>query len=56
MRNAGITDRKMIDFGGGQFYSERELSQLIRRKMITKEFRNKKKYQRHLKHKKSWDH
>ena len=32
-------------------YGERELTQLIRRKMITKETRNKKKYTRKEKHK-----
>lgn len=33
-------------------YGERELAQLIRRKMITREVKNKKKYTRKLKHKK----
>ena len=34
----------------GMTYSERELAQLIRRKMITREVKNKKKYTRKLKH------
>lgn len=33
-------------------YSERELSQIIRRKMISKEYKNKTIYSRKLKHKK----
>jgi hypothetical protein len=36
----------------GMTYGERELAQLIRRKMITREVKNKKKYTRKLKHKK----
>lgn len=39
----------------GMTYGERELSQLIRRKMITKSMKNKKKYTRKSKHKKTWD-
>lgn len=34
-------------------YSERELAQIIRRKMMTKEYKNKKNYTRKTKHKKS---
>ena len=41
----------MID---GMSYGERELAQLIRRKMITQEVKNK-KYNRKTKHKVSWD-
>lgn len=33
-------------------YSERELAQIIRRKMICKEYKNKNIYSRKLKHKK----
>ena len=42
----------MID---GMSYGERELAQLIRRKMITQEVKNKKKYTRKTKHKVSWN-
>lgn len=35
-------------------YGERELAQLIRRRMITRSLKNKKKYNRKNKHKKSW--
>ena len=35
----------------GQVYGERELAQIIRRKMITKSEKNKKKYTRKTKHK-----
>ena len=35
----------------GMVYGERELAQLIRRKMLTREVKNKKKYTRKLKHK-----
>lgn len=38
------------DFG---IYSERNLAQLIRRRMISKEHSNKTKYTRKIKHKKS---
>ena len=38
----------------GMTYGERELSQLIRRKMITRSIKNLKKYTRKDKHKKSW--
>lgn len=40
---------KVIDIDG-QRYGERELAQLIRRKMLQKNFRNKKKYTRKIKH------
>ena len=43
------SDSKTVRFGG-MSWSERELAQIIRRKMITKETRNKKKYTRKLKH------
>lgn len=39
----------------GMSYGERELAQLIRRKMITQEVKNKKKYTRKTKYKESWD-
>lgn len=39
----------------GMSYGERELAQLIRRKMMTQEVKNKKKYTRKTKHKESWD-
>lgn len=38
----------------GQEYSERHLSQIIRRKMMTKAYRDKTKYSRKPKHKKTW--
>lgn len=48
MRKPCITDRTVkID---GMTWGERELSQIIRRKMITREVRNKKKYTRKIKH------
>ena len=37
----------------GQTYSERELAQLIRRKMITRTVKDKTKYTRKVKHKKN---
>ena len=37
----------MVD---GQRYGEKELAQLIRRRMLQKNFRNKKKYTRKIKH------
>lgn len=37
----------------GQTYGERELAQLIRRKMITRTVKDKTKYTRKVKHKKS---
>lgn len=39
----------------GMSYGERELAQLIRRKMMTQEVKNKKKYTRKTKHRESWD-
>lgn len=39
----------------GQTYGERELAQLIRRRMITRSVANKKKYTRKEKHRKTWD-
>lgn len=39
----------------GMSYGERELAQLIRRKMMTQEVKNKKKYTRKTKYRKSWD-
>lgn len=39
----------------GMRYSERELAQLIRRKMMTQEVKNKKKYTRKTKYRESWD-
>lgn len=39
----------------GMSYGERELAQLIRRKMITQEVKNKKKYNRKTKHRELWD-
>ena len=44
-------DKKTINIDG-QTYGERELAQIIRRKMITKECKNKTKYTRKTKHKK----
>lgn len=38
----------------GMLYGERELAQLIRRKMITRSMKNLKKYNRKSKHKKLW--
>lgn len=49
--NTGIEmEKKTIDIDG-MTYGERELSQLIRRRMMTQEVRNKKKYTRKEKHK-----
>lgn len=45
-------DEIIID---GMRYGERELAQLIRRKMMTQDVRNKKKYTRKEKHRKIWD-
>ena len=42
--------KRTIETDSG-IYSERELSQLIRRKMISKEHKNKKGYTRKQKHK-----
>ena len=44
-------EQKLIETNSG-IYSERELAQLIRRKMISKEHSNKTKYTRKIKHKK----
>lgn len=41
---------KNIIYIGNYSYNERELSQIIRRKMISKEYKNKTKYNRKLKH------
>ena len=41
--------------GNGMSYGERELAQLIRRRMMTQEVKDKKKYTRKFKHKKAWD-
>ena len=44
MRKSGKPVRKIeID---GMSWSERELAQIIRRKMLSKQFKNKKKYDR----------
>ena len=48
------TDEKDIVIDGMR-YGERELAQLIRRRMITRSVANKKKYTRKDKHKKTWD-
>ena len=39
----------------GQTYGERELTQLIRRKMITRSIKDKTKYTRKEKHKTIWN-
>lgn len=39
----------------GMRYGERELAQLIRRKLCIQSIRNKKKYNRKNKHKKLWE-
>lgn len=44
-------DKRIVNIDG-QTYGERELAQIIRRKMITKECKNKTKYTRKEKHKK----
>lgn len=46
------TNKIYID---GLSWTERELSQIIRRKMITKEERNKKLYTRKTKHKSDYE-
>lgn len=51
MRNVGKSDKININ---GQEYSERHLSQIIRRKMMSKVYKDKTKYNRKFKHKKSW--
>ena len=50
MRRTGSTSRTVITING-MTWGERELAQLIRRKMITQETKNKKKYTRKTKHK-----
>lgn len=40
---------------GPYSYNDRELSQIIRRKMMTKTIKNKKKYNRKTKHDKNYD-
>ena len=50
MRKSCKSARKVISFNG-MTWGERELSQLIRRKMITRGPDSKKKYQRQPKHK-----
>ena len=47
-------EKRIINIDG-MTYGERELSQLIRRKMITKSMKNKKKYTRKSKHKTKWE-
>lgn len=47
-------EKKTINIDG-MVYGERELSQLIRRKMITRTMKNKKKYTRKDKHKRVWE-
>lgn len=44
-------DKRTVNIDG-QTYGERELAQLIRRKMITREVKDKTKYTRKEKHKK----
>lgn len=48
MRKSGKLTRTIEIYG--QKWSERELAQIIRRKMITKATKNKKKYTRKSKH------
>lgn len=50
MRKLGKSSRAIITIDG-MTWGERELSQLIRRRMITRETKNKKKYTRKIKHK-----
>lgn len=47
-------EKGIIDVDGMK-YGDRELSQLIRRKMITQTMPDKTKYSRKLKHKKKWE-
>lgn len=47
MRKSGKSPCITFD---GMTWGERELSRLIRRRMLTKEVRNKKKYTRKIKH------
>lgn len=44
-------NKRIIKFDDGQSWGERELSQILRRKMITKAEKNLKKYTRKKKHK-----
>lgn len=43
--------KSVIKFDNGQSWGERELAQILRRKMITKAEKNLKKYTRKKKHK-----
>lgn len=54
MRSTGEFSGK-IKFDDGQSYGERELSQLIRRRMMTKEYASKKDYKRTPKHKRKYE-
>lgn len=47
-------DELVIEIDGMR-YGERELAQLIRRRMITRYVANKKRYKRKEKHRKTWD-
>lgn len=47
-----MKEKKQIILVDGQTYGERELAQLIRRKMITRSIKDKTKYTRKEKHKK----
>lgn len=47
-------EKKVINIEGMR-YGDRELSQLIRRRMITRSIKDKTKYTRKLKHKKKWE-
>jgi hypothetical protein len=47
-----MKEKKQIISVDGQTYGERELAQLIRRKMITRSVKDKTKYTRKEKHKK----
>lgn len=40
---------------GPYSYNDRELAQIIRRKMMTKSIKNKKKYNRKIKHNENYD-
>lgn len=48
-----MKQKRLIEVDG-MVYGERELAQLIRRKMTTREIKNKTKYTRKNKHKRSW--
>ena len=45
-----MRNKKKVSFDG-MSWGERELAQILRRKMMTKETKNKKKYTRKQKHK-----